>query len=125
MNALAITKSAATPDASSSAPSSRTGNLGTVLAIIAAEAGAVIGFFVQKLEAPILLNSRLEITALAALNSVITNAPDALFFIALALLTNEFYLENDSKKGFKNLELLRHFMPMHYRKSEEPPQVNG
>lgn len=103
----------------------RTRNLGTVLAILAAEAGAVIGFFVQKLEAPILLNSQLEITALAAFNSVITNAPDALFFIALALLTNESYLKNDSKKGSKNLELLQLLMPMHHGKGEEPPQING
>lgn len=102
----------------------RTRNLGTILAILAAEAGAVIGFFVQKLEAPIVLNSQLEITALAAFNSVITHAPYALFFIALALLTNECYLENDSKRGSKNLELLQHLMPSHYGKNEEPPQVN-
>jgi hypothetical protein len=105
--------------------SARTRNLGTVLAILAAEAGAVIGFFVQKLEAPLLLNSQLEITALAAFNSVVTDAPDALFFIALALLTNEFCLENDSNKGSKNHELLQFLMPMHYGKREQPPQVNG
>lgn len=104
--------------------SARTRNLGTVLAILAAEAGAVIGYFVQKLEAPFLLHSQLEITALAAFNSVVINAPVALFFIALALLTNELYLEDDNKKRSKNLGLLQLLMPIHYGKLEDPRQDN-
>lgn len=96
---------------------------GTILAILAVEAGAAIGFFVPKLEASMLLNSRWKITALSAFNSVIANAPDALLFIALALLAAELSREDDSNKASKIRELLPFLMPLHIGKSEEPPEV--
>ena len=98
---------------------------GTILAILATEAGAAIGFFVPKLEASMLLNSQWEITALSAFNSVIANAPDALLFIALALLAAELSREDDSNKVSKIRELLPLLMPLHFGKSEEPPEVEG
>ena len=103
--------------------SAQTRNQGAILAILAVEAGAVIGFFVPKLEASMMLNTRWEITALSVFNSVIANAPDALLFIALALLAAEFSKERENKNGSKIRELLPILMPLHFGKNEEPPQV--
>jgi hypothetical protein len=100
-------------------------NQGTILAIIAAEAGAALGFFVPKLEGSMVLNSRWEITALSVFNSVVADAPDALLFIALALLAAEFLREDVGKEGSKTLEVLPLLMPLHFGKAEEPPQVEG
>jgi hypothetical protein len=57
-----------------------------VFAAVATEAGLLLGMFAQKLEAGIVLDHRWELTILSALNSIVANAPDVLFFIALALL---------------------------------------
>ena len=100
-------------------------NQGTILAIIAAEAGAALGFFVPKLEASMVLNSRWETTALSVFNSVVADAPDALLFIALAFLAAEFSREDVGKEGSKTLEVLPLLMPLHFGKAEEPPQVEG
>jgi hypothetical protein len=105
--------------------SAQTRNQGTILAILAVEAGTALGFLVAKLEASILLTSRWEITALSVFNSIIANAPDALLFVALALLAAEFSKESESKNGSKIRELLPILMPLHFGKSEEPPQVEG
>jgi len=105
--------------------STQTRNRGTILAIIAAETGAALGFFVPKLEASMLLNSRWEFTMLSVFNSVVANAPDALLFIALALLAAEFSRENGGEEGSKILELLPLLMPLHFGKGGEPPQVEG
>jgi hypothetical protein len=72
-----------------------------------------------------MLNSRWEITALSVFNSVIANAPDALLFIALALLAAELSREGDSNNVSKIRELLPLLMPLHFGKSEEPPEVEG
>jgi uncharacterized membrane protein len=58
-------------------------------------------------------------------NSVVANAPDALLFIALALLAAEFSRENGGEEGSKILELLPLLMPLHFGKGGEPPQVEG
>jgi hypothetical protein len=100
-------------------------NQGTILAILAAETGLGIGFLIQKLEVSIMLNSRWEITALSVFNSVIANAPDALLFIALALLAAELSRESDSNEGSKICELLPLLMPLHYDKSKEPQEFEG
>lgn len=103
----------------------QTRNRGTILAILAVEAGVMLGFFVPKLEASILLTSRWEITALSVFNSVIANAPDALLFVALALLASEFSKESESKNGSIIRDLLPILMPLHFGKSKEPPQAEG
>ncbi len=105
--------------------STQTRTHGTILAIIAAEAGAALGFFVPKLEAFALLNSRWEVTALSVFNSVVADAPDALLFIALGLLAAKFSQEDCGKKGSKIIELLPLLMPLHFGKSGEPSQVDG
>jgi hypothetical protein len=98
-------------------------NRGTILTILAAEAGAALGFFVPKMEALMILNSRWEITALSVFNSVLANAPDALLFVALTLLATEFMRESDGMKGSRLRELLPLLMPLHFGKGEEPPEV--
>lgn len=98
---------------------------GTILAIIAAEAGAAIGSFVPKLEASFHLNSRWEFTAISVFNSVVANAPDALLFIALALLAAEFSGAPDGKKDSKILDLLRLLMPLHLGEGEKLPPAEG
>lgn len=98
---------------------------GTILAIIAAEVGAALGSFVPKLEASIHLNSRWEATALSVFNSVVADAPDALLFIALALLVAEFSGVTGGRKDSKILGLLRLLMPLHFGKGEEQPSAEG
>jgi len=100
-------------------------NRGTIVAILATAAGAAIGFFVWRLEASMALNSRWEIAALSVSNSVISNAPDVLLFVALALLASEFSGENESKKDSGIREFLTPLMPLHFGKNGEPPQVEG
>jgi hypothetical protein len=53
----------------------------------------------------------------------VADAPDAVLFIALTLLAAEFPREDDGEIGSKIRELLPHLMPLHFGKSEEPPQV--
>jgi len=103
--------------------SAHTRNQGTILTILAGEIGITIGFFVPTLEASMILNSRWEIMALSVFNSIVANAPDALLFIALALLAAELSTESDSKNGSKIRELLPILMPLHFGKSEEPPHA--
>jgi hypothetical protein len=105
--------------------SAQTRNQGTILAILASAAGLAFAFFVTKFEASILLTSQWEITTLSVFNSVVANAPDALLFIALALLASELSREGNSNKGPKIRELLPLLMPLHFSKSEEPPEVEG
>ena len=100
----------------------QTRNQGTILAVLAAEAGAALGFFVPKLEASMLLNWRWENNVLSVFNSIIANAPDELLFIALALLAADLSPEVDDKKDSKIRELLPVLMPMHLGKSEAPPE---
>jgi hypothetical protein len=99
-------------------------NQGTILAILATEAGVAVGFVVPKLEASVLLDSQWEITALSVVNSVVANAPDALLFVALALLAAEVSRERNNEKNSKIVELLPVLMPLHFGKSEDPPQAN-
>ncbi len=96
---------------------------GTILAMLAAATGSAIGYFLPKLESSMLLSSRWETTAFSFFGSVIANAPDALLFIALALLATELPSESVGENGSKIRELLLRLMPLHFGKSEEPPQL--
>jgi hypothetical protein len=64
--------------------------------------------------------SRWEFTALSALDSILTNAPDALLFVALALLAAEYPRESENNKGSNIHELLQVLIPLHFRQSKEP-----
>jgi hypothetical protein len=94
-----------------------------ILAILAAEAGLALGFFMSKMEASMFFNSQWQITAISVLNSVVANAPDALLFVALALLAVELPMETESGKDSKHGEFLPVLMPLHFGKSEEPLQA--
>lgn len=100
----------------------QTRNQGTILAVLAAEAGAALGFFVPKSEASMLLNWRSENNVLSVFNSIVANAPDVLLFIGLALLAADLSREVDDKKDSRIRELLPVLMPMHFGKSEAPPE---
>jgi hypothetical protein len=101
----------------------QTRNQGTILAILVTEAGLALGFFLQKLETSMMLNSRSEITLYSAFDTMIANAPDVLLFVALALLMTGISQEDDSETGSKIHALLPLLMPLHFNKSEEPPQI--
>jgi hypothetical protein len=64
------------------AVSAKTRGQGTIMAVLAVEAGGVIGHFLPMLESSMVLNSQWGIAALSVFNSVIANAPDALLFVA-------------------------------------------
>ncbi len=95
---------------------------GTILAVLAAEAGAVLGFFVPSLETSLLLTSHGENNVLSIFNSIVANAPDALLFIALALLTADLSRNLDDGKNSKLRELLPVLMPMHFEKGGTQPE---
>jgi MFS family permease len=89
-------------------------NRGTIIAVLASEAGLALGMIAQRLETPIALNSRWELSAVLGLNSIVANAPDVLVFIALALLAAEYSPESENNKGSKTDELLQRLMPLHF-----------
>jgi hypothetical protein len=95
-------------------------NWGTIIAILATEAGVGLGMVLQKAEARIMLDSRWELTVLSALNSILANAPDVLLFIALALLASENWEEVEKDRGSKVRELFQILMPLHLRQNREP-----
>jgi hypothetical protein len=95
---------------------------GTILAVLATEAGDALGFFLPKLESSMLLNSRWESNVLSVFNSILANAPDALLFIGLSLLAADLPRKVDEKKDSTIRELLPVLMPMHFGKGEAPPE---
>jgi hypothetical protein len=100
-------------------------NKGAILVILTTAAQLALGICLSKLEAPMLFDSQWQITALSVFNSIIANAPDALLFVALALLTAEFSGEGDGERGSNIRELLTRLRPMHFDKNEEPPLGEG
>lgn len=93
---------------------------GTIMAILAAEAGIALGVISQKFEAHMMFGSRWEGTALSLLNSILANAPDVLLFIALALLSTECAREMERSEDSKMHRILQALMPLHFGHSKEP-----
>jgi hypothetical protein len=105
--------------------SARTRNQGTILVILAVGIGIALGFILPKMEPWRLFNSQWEITAVSVFNSFVVNAPFAVFFVALAVLAGGLSLEGDGERGSRIRDFLRLLIPLHFGKSEEPPEVEG
>jgi hypothetical protein len=103
--------------------STKTKKLGTIVTVLAMEAGAVIAFLLPTLEERILLNSELTKAIIWVINSIVANSPYALLFIALALLTATSAGQEDRNKGSKLRDILPALMPLHF--DPEPPGTQG
>ena len=99
---------------------SRTRVRGAIMAIIASEAGALLGLILSKAETAMRLETQLGWSVLSAFNSVVANAPDVLLFITLALLAAESSRAIEDGKRSRVRELLQALMPMDFRQTKEP-----
>jgi hypothetical protein len=105
--------------------STKTKKLGTIVTVLALEAGAVIAFLLPTLEKRVLLYSEGARATIWAINSVLANSPNALLFIALALLACKSAGQEDRNKGSRLREILPALMPLHFDPSKEPPGTQG
>ncbi len=74
----------------------------------------------QRAERPIFLDTPWEVTALGVFNSVVANAPDALLFVALALLAKEYSETEESGQGIRFWQFKKTLMPMHFPEEKGP-----
>lgn len=63
--------------------------LGVVFAVVTSAAAIALEYAIGRAEAAVVLDSRWELTALTALNSIVENVPSTILFIALALLASQ------------------------------------
>lgn len=66
--------------------STKTKQLGTIVAVLAVEAGGILGYLLPTLEGRMLLNSEEARTAVSVVSSLVRDSPNALLFIGLTLL---------------------------------------
>lgn len=100
--------------------SSRTRNLGTAVVVLVAVAGVALGLILHRAERPIFLDTQWEFTALGIFNSIVANAPDALLFVALALLAREHSEAVGNGQGILFGRFKKTLMPLHFPEEKDP-----
>ena len=87
--------------------------------VIATETEYGLGLLVHKLETAIVIGSGTEANLISVFNSVVTNGPDVLLFIALTLLPLQVPTHIDNKRAEGVRRFLHVLMPLHFQKRNE------